>query len=446
MLTSRGKQKMETLIKLIKSRKALIGIIGLGYAGLPLVIRFGEEGFNIKGFDIDENKVKKLNSGKSYIKHIKEEHIQSLIKTGQFIATSDFSLLKEIDCIIICVPTPLTDKKEPDLTYVINTAGEIAAYLRAGQIISLESTTYPGTTEEILLPEFSARGFLAGKDFFLVFSPEREDPANPYYYTGNIPKVIGGITENCLKAGKALYEQVVDRVIPVSSTKVAEMSKLLENIYRSVNIALVNELKILCDRMDIDIWEVIEAASTKPFGFTPFYPGPGLGGHCIPVDPFYLSWKAKEYGFNTRFIELAGEVNVSMPSYVVNKVIDGLNEKEKSLKGSRILLLGMAYKKDVDDRRESPGLAIFKILQDKGAAIFYNDPHIPYIRGLRSYNYNISSVELTEELLKSMDVTLIVTDHSSYDYEWIVNNSQLVVDTRNGTKHVRKNRNKIIKA
>jgi len=437
---------METLIKLIKSRKALIGIIGLGYAGLPLVIRFGEEGFNIKGFDIDENKVKKLNSGKSYIKHIKEEHIQSLIKTGQFIATSDFSLLKEIDCIIICVPTPLTDKKEPDLTYVINTAGEIAAYLRAGQIISLESTTYPGTTEEILLPEFSARGFLAGKDFFLVFSPEREDPANPYYYTGNIPKVIGGITENCLKAGKALYEQVVDRVIPVSSTKVAEMSKLLENIYRSVNIALVNELKILCDRMDIDIWEVIEAASTKPFGFTPFYPGPGLGGHCIPVDPFYLSWKAKEYGFNTRFIELAGEVNVSMPSYVVNKVIDGLNEKEKSLKGSRILLLGMAYKKDVDDRRESPGLAIFKILQDKGAAIFYNDPHIPYIRGLRSYNYNISSVELTEELLKSMDVTLIVTDHSSYDYEWIVNNSQLVVDTRNGTKHVRKNRNKIIKA
>jgi len=437
---------MKTLIELIKSRKALIGIIGLGYVGLPLVIRFGEEGFNIKGFDIDESKVKKLNSGKSYIKHIKEEHIQSLIKNGKFEATSDFSRLKEVDCIIICVPTPLTDKKEPDLTYVINTAGEIACYLRRGQIISLESTTYPGTTEEILLPRFSEKGFIAGKDFFLVFSPEREDPANPYYYTRNIPKVIGGITENCLEAGKILYEQVIDRVIPVSSTKVAEMSKLLENIYRSVNIALVNELKILCDRMGIDIWEVIEAASTKPFGFTPFYPGPGPGGHCIPVDPFYLSWKAREYGFNTRFIELAGEVNISMPSYVVNKIIEGLNEKEKSLKGSRILLLGMAYKKNVDDKRESPGLAIFKILKNNGAEVFYNDPHIPCISGLRAYNYNISSVKLTEELVKSMDVTVIVTDHSSYDYEWIVNNSNLVVDTRNGTKHVRENRHKIIKA
>ena len=436
----------EKLLKKIKNKSAKIGVIGLGYVGLPLVIRFGEENFNITGFDIDEKKVTKLNEGKSYIKHIKSEKINLLVEKKQFRATSDFSELKKVDCIIICVPTPLTDKKQPDLTYIDNTTQQISAYLKKGHLISLESTTYPGTTDERLLPVFSEKGLKGGKDFFLVFSPEREDPANPNYYTSNTPKVVGGTTENCLELGKTLYEQIVDRVVPVSSTRVAELSKLLENIYRSVNIALVNELKILCDKMEIDIWEVINAASTKPFGFTPFYPGPGLGGHCIPIDPFYLSWKAREYNFATKFIELAGEVNVSIPSYVVGKVIYGLNEIEKSLKGSKILILGVAYKKDVDDTRESPALAIMKILKDRGAEVSYNDPNVPRICGLRAYDYDIYSAELTEELLKETDVVLIVTDHSAYDYEWIVKNSNLIVDSRNATGSVKEGQEKIIKA
>jgi len=424
----------EKLLDLIKTKKASIGVIGLGYVGLPLVIRFGEEGFTIRGFDIDKEKVKKLNNGESYIKHIKAGNIKKLTDKKQFTATTDFSELSHTDCIIICVPTPLTQKKEPDLTYVDNTADDIAKYLRKGHLISLESTTYPGTTEERLLTKFTEKGFEVGKDFFLLFSPEREDPANPYYYTRNTPKVVGGTTEKCLELGVALYGQIIDKVVTVSSTKVAEMSKLLENIYRSVNIALVNELKILCDKMGIDIWEVIDAATTKPFGFTPFYPGPGLGGHCIPIDPFYLSWKAKEYDFNTRFIELAGEINTSMPAYVVSKVMDALNEREKSLKGSKVLILGVAYKKDTDDTRESPGLAIMKILGKKGAKVLYNDPHVPEIRGLRAYDYDMTSTELTEELLKEMDVVLIITNHNVYDYEWITEYSNLIIDTRNATR------------
>ena len=346
------------LTEKIKNRSARIGVIGLGYVGLPLVIRYCEEGFHVTGFDIDSRKVEKLNAGESYIKHIAPDRIRQIKSKGLFEATTDYSQLTKMDCVIICVPTPLKKNKEPDLSYVESTSDEIAKRLRRGQLVSLESTTYPGTTREILLPKFEKKGLKVGKDFYLIFSPEREDPGNPEFNTKNIPKVVGGITSACAEAGKALYEQTIDRVIPVSSPEVAEFTKLLENIFRGVNIALVNELKILADRMGIDIWEVIEASSTKPFGFMPFYPGPGLGGHCIPIDPFYLSWKAKEYDFRTRFIELAGEINTGMPNYVVSRIIDGLNKDGKCLKNSRILILGVAYKKDTDDIRESPGVEI----------------------------------------------------------------------------------------
>ena len=350
-----------------------------------------------------------------------------------------------MDCVIICVPTPLKKNKEPDLSYVKITSDEIAKYLRKGQLISLESTTYPGTTREILLPRFESKKLKVGKDFFLVFSPEREDPGNPEYHTKNIPKVVGGMTHQCTKAGKALYEQTIDRVITVSSPEVAEFTKLLENIFRGVNIALVNEMKMLADKMGIDIWEVIEASSTKPFGFMPFYPGPGLGGHCIPIDPFYLSWKAKEYDFNTRFIELAGEVNIGMPHYVVSRIIDGLNRNGKCLRNSNILILGVAYKKDSDDARESPGIEIIDMLKEKGATVDYNDPHIPSFPGMRHYpNLSMKSVELSKKRLNKYDCVVIITNHSQYDYPWIVKNSRLLVDTRNATAKI-KNR-KIIKA
>ncbi len=353
------------LVKKIKSREARIGIIGLGYVGLPLVIRYCEEGFHVTGFDIDSRKVEKLNAGESYIKHIAPDRIREIKSKGLFEATTDYSQLTKMDCVIICVPTPLKKNKEPDLSYVESTSDEIAKRLRRGQLVSLESTTYPGTTREILLPKFEKKGLKVGKDFYLIFSPEREDPGNPEFNTKNIPKVVGGITSACAEAGKALYEQTIDRVIPVSSPEVAEFTKLLENIFRGVNIALVNELKILADRMGIDIWEVIDASSTKPFGFMPFYPGPGLGGHCIPIDPFYLSWKAREYDFRTRLIELAGEINTGMPNYVVSRIIDSLNKDGKCLKNSKILILGVAYKKDTDDIRESPGVEIIEILKRK---------------------------------------------------------------------------------
>src|SRR5689334_8101940 len=340
------------VIELIRSRKARIGVVGLGYVGLPLVLRFGEEHFSVLGFDVDPEKVRKLTAGESYIRHIPAEKIKALVTAKQFEPTTDFSRLKEADCIIICVPTPLTEKKDPDLQYIEKTADSIAATLRKGQLVSLESTTYPGTTEEVLLTRFRKTGLEVGKDYFLVFSPEREDPGNPRFSTRTIPKVVGGVTQSCLETGQTLYAQVIDRVVTVSSTRAAELVKLLENIYRCVNIALVNELKLLTDRMNIDLWEVIDAASTKPFGFTPFYPGPGLGGHCIPIDPFYLSWKAKEFDFSTRFIQLAGEINTAIPHYVVERTASALNDRGKPVKGSKILILGVAYKKDIDDVRE----------------------------------------------------------------------------------------------
>jgi len=435
-----------SLINKIKSHDARIGIIGLGYVGLPLVIRFGEESFNVTGLDIDNNKIDKLNQGQSYINHIPSEKIKKLISSKKFHATTDYSKIKDIDCIIICVPTPLNDNKEPNLIYIENTAEQISKNINKNQLISLESTTYPGTTREILLSRFEKNGFKVGKDFFLIYSPEREDPANKKYNTKNIPKVVGGITPACIKLGKALYEQIVDTVVAVSSPEVAELTKLLENIYRSVNIALVNELKVLTGKMGIDIWEVIKASSTKPFGFKPFYPGPGLGGHCIPIDPYYLSWKAKEVDFNTRFIELAGEVNTSMPDYIVSKVDDALNTKSKCLKNSKILILGVAYKKDVDDIRESPALEIINILKNKRVNVFYNDPFVPSIPKLRKYNFDMDSIKLHDNTIKKMDAVVIVTDHSSYDYEWIVKNAKIVIDTRNATQNVKINRHKIIKA
>jgi len=433
------------LIKKIRDRKARIGIIGLGYVGLPLVIRFCEEGFSVIGFDIDPVKINRLRNGRSYIGNIPSSKVKNLISGGLFTATTNYSILRSVDCIIICVPTPLKKNREPDLSYIEKTSEEISKNLRKGHLISLESTTYPGTTREVLLPVFSRKNLKVGKDFSLVFSPEREDPGNPKYGTKNIPKVIGGITSQCTRTGKALYDQVIDRVIAVSSPEVAEFTKLLENIFRSVNIALVNELKILCDRMGIDIWEIIEASSTKPFGFMPFYPGPGLGGHCIPIDPFYLSWRAKEYDFNTRFIELAGDVNTSMPEYVASKVAGALNDKGKPLKGSRILVLGVAYKKDTDDIRESPGVEIIDILTSRGSKVDYHDPYIPSFSGMRQYpDLKMKSIHLSDRNLKKYDCAVIVTDHTDFDYSRIVKNSKIVIDTRNATKRL-KNR-KIVKA
>lgn len=432
------------LLKNVDNCSAKVGIIGLGYVGLPLVIRFCEEGFNVLGFDIDAEKVNCISKGDSYIKHIPSKIIKAFLTKKIFSATTNMSRLKEMDVIIVCVPTPLTDKREPDMQYVENTAKEISKYLRKGQLISLESTTYPGTTEELLLPLFQKKGLMVGRDFFLVFSPEREDPGRKNFTTKTTPKVVGGITPNCLKVGEALYSKVVDIVVKVSSPRVAEMTKLLENIYRSINIALVNELKMLCDRMRIDIWEVIEAAKTKPFGFEAFYPGPGLGGHCIPVDPFYLTWKAREYNFSTRFIELAGEINTSMPYYVVQKIMDALNERGKSLNCAKVLVLGVAYKKDVDDMRESPSVHLIELLLKKGATVDYNDPYIAKIPEMRKHSLNMKSVKLSKNKIRGYDCVLIATEHSSYDYQWIVENSQLVVDTRNATGRL--NSKNIVKA
>jgi UDP-N-acetyl-D-glucosamine dehydrogenase len=427
-----------TLREKINSKQALVGIIGLGYVGLPLVLRFCEAGFRVLGFDTDPHKVKQLNRGESYIKHIPSDRLSELIQPRpekpQFAATHDMGRLGEPDVLIICVPTPLTPTREPDLRYVENTTRLIANVLRPGQLICLESTTYPGTTEELMLPILSAR-LQVGRDFYLVFSPEREDPGNPHFEVKTIPKVVGGITPVCLEHGVTLYQQVVDRVVPVSSTQAAEMSKLLENIYRAVNIALINELKILCLRMGLDIFEVIEASKTKPFGFQAFYPGPGLGGHCIPIDPFYLTWKAREYDFSTRFIELAGEINTGMPHFVVERAAEVLNLHGKPLKGSQILILGIAYKKDVDDNRESPGVKIIDILKQKGALVSYHDPHVPRCSGMRHYpDLDIESVPLTSETLKQADLVLLVTDHSVLDYDWIATEARLLLDTRNAFK------------
>jgi UDP-N-acetyl-D-glucosamine dehydrogenase len=424
-----------TLAEKIDKKEALIGVIGLGYVGLPLVLRFWEVGFSVLGFDTDRHKVDHLNRGESYIKHIPGSQVAKMVgKPGdgpRFEATNDMARLAEPDALLICVPTPLTPSREPDLKYVENTTRDIAKVLRAGQLVSLESTTYPGTTAEVLLPLLGKK-LKVGEDFFLVFSPEREDPGNPSFHVQNIPKVVGGITPACRENGVALYSQVVDRVVPLSSTQAAEMTKLLENIYRAVNIALINELKVLCLRMGLNVFEVIEASKTKPFGFQAFYPGPGLGGHCIPIDPFYLTWKARQYDLSTRFIELAGEVNASMPYFVVQRVAEALNEHSKALKGSKILVLGAAYKKDVDDPRESPSLKIITLLREKGADVSYHDPHIPHLKGGRHYpGLDLRSADLTAETLGKADCVLLVTDHSAYDCAWIASHARLVVDTRN---------------
>lgn len=420
----------KTLIEKFESRKAVIGIVGLGYVGLPLLLRFHAVGFRVLGLDIDPIKVEKLNDGLSYIGHISSEQIAEA-RSSRFEATTDFSRAGETDALIICVPTPLDKNREPDLSYVTNTVDFLVPHLRCGQVISLESTTYPGTTEEELLPRVEKTGLSVGEDIFLVYSPEREDPGSKHFNPGNIPKIVGGHTATCLKVGTALYTSAIDRVVPASSTRVAEMTKLLENIFRSVNIALVNELKILCLRMGIDIHEVIRAAATKPFGYMPFYPGPGLGGHCIPIDPFYLTSKAREYDISTRFIELAGEINTAMPYFVVQRVMEAMNEHGKALKGARVLMLGIAYKKNVDDDRESPAYKLIELLKERGAEVSYNDPHIPNLRPGRKYNFGLASVELTEQTLARADCVLIATDHDSYDRDFILRHSGLIVDTRN---------------
>jgi UDP-N-acetyl-D-glucosamine dehydrogenase len=430
----------------IAKRETVVGIIGLGYVGLPLARAFSARGFRVLGFDIDTSKVRKLTDGQSYIRQIPSEAIRQMRHAG-FEATDRFDRLNEPDAILICVPTPLTSAREPDLTFVVNSAQAVSAQLRQGQLVVLESTTYPSTTRQVVLPILEQSGLSAGRDFFLAFSPEREDPGNETHSVSTIPKVVGGLEATSTELAATLYGAVVAKVVRVSSPEVAEATKILENTYRAINIALVNEMKVLYDRMDIDVWEVIDAAKTKPFGFQAFYPGPGLGGHCIPIDPFYLTWVARQYGMTTRFIELAGEVNTSMPAYVVSRVADALNERSKPVKGSRVVLLGMAYKKDVDDPRESPGFELMDLLVRKGAQVSYNDPHIPELPRMRHYPHlRMTSRELSPEFLSAQDCILIVTDHSAYDYQSIVRHSRLVVDTRNATRNVAECREKIVRA
>lgn len=420
---------LQTLTGKLDRKTATIGVIGLGYVGLPLSLRLSQVGFKVLGFDIDPDKPGKINAGHSYISHISAEAIRSAIEKG-LTATTDFSVAETCDALILCVPTPLNRYRVPDLSFVINTLESLLPFVKPGQVMSLESTTYPGTTEEELKPRLERSGLTIGEDFFLVYSPEREDPGNREFTTQTIPKICGGTTPNCLEVGLALYGQVVDKVVPVSSTRAAEMTKLLENIHRAVNIGLVNEMKMVADKMDIDIHEVIAAAATKPFGFVPYYPGPGLGGHCIPIDPYYLTWKAREYSVNTRFIELAGEVNRYMPHWVVGKVAEGLNRHKKSINGSRILIMGIAYKKNVDDMRESPAVEIMQLLTDQGAHIAYSDPYVPVFPPMRNYAFELESLEPDSGVIARYDCVVIATNHDAFDYEMIRQHSQLIVDTR----------------
>ncbi|MBF0309792.1 MAG: nucleotide sugar dehydrogenase [Magnetococcales bacterium] len=419
----------KTLLQKIADRRAVVGIVGLGYVGLPLVFRFLEVGFRVVGFDVDERKVEMLHRGEGYIAHLDVSGLPAQATAGNFRATSDFSLASQVDAVLLCVPTPLNRNREPDLSFVMQSTLAVLPHMTPGSLLSLESTTYPGTTEELLRPAVEKRGFRIGEDFFLVFSPEREDPGNKGFSTHTIPKVCGGTTPACLEVGCALYSGVIEKVVPVSSTAAAEMTKILENTYRAVNIALVNELKMVADRMGLDIFEVIKAAATKPFGFAPFFPGPGLGGHCIPIDPFYLTWKAREYDINTRFIELAGEVNTSMPDYVIHKVIHALNHHRKPVKGSRILLLGIAYKKNVDDMRESPSLLLMERLLGLGAEVDYADPHVPSLRATRAYDFRKQSVAVGEDV-SSYDCVLVATDHDLFDWDLICRKARLIVDAR----------------
>lgn len=417
------------LAKKLRSKEAVIGIMGLGYVGVPLALRYNDEDYKVIGFDVDKEKIKCWESGIGYIKHIPPEKFKNAKSKG-FVATSDFSRVKDVDAIIICVPTPLNKYREPDLSFIISTMENILPYIKHNQVISLESTTYPGTTEEEIVTRVEKNGFKVGKDFFVVFSPEREDPGNNKFTTVDIPKVVGGVTKQCLEVGIALYGNIIKKLVPVSSVRVAEMTKLLENIHRSVNIGLVNEMKIVADKMGIDIHEVIDAAATKPFGFTPYYPGPGLGGHCIPIDPFYLTWKAREYGLHTRFIELAGEINDQMIRWVVDKVIDGLNQHGKPLKGSKVLIIGLAYKKNIEDTRESPSVEIIELLAENKAVIAYYDPYVSTFPKMRKHHFNLKSIDLTIENIKSYDCIIIATDHDNIDYNLIQQHAQLIVDTR----------------
>lgn len=438
---------LDALLAKIKTGTARVAVMGLGYVGLPLVRLFASKGFSVIGFDIDESKVASLSAGRSYIKSVPSAFIAAKIAEGTLSFSSDFKKLALADAVIVCVPTPLTMDGKPDVSSIRQTAKAIGASLRRGQLVSLESTSYPGTTREIMKPELERRGLKAGRDFFLAFSPEREDPGNKQFTMEQIPKIVGGNDEFSRKAAVTLYGMGIARVVEVSSCEAAEAAKLLENIYRCVNIALVNELKMCFDRMGIDAWEVINAASTKPFGFQAFYPGPGLGGHCIPIDPFYLSWKAREYQFNTRFIDLAGELNVQMPYYVIAKLEEALRRTGKSLDGASIMMLGLAYKKDIDDPRESPSFKLLELLEQKGAGVVYNDPEIPSFPTMRHYKHlKVKSVPLTPETLSACDAALIVTDHSAFDYDSIVRHANLVIDTRNATHAVKEHREKIVRA
>ena len=417
------------LIEKLQNKSAVIGIVGLGYVGVPLILSYSEVGYKVIGYDIDAHKVSRLNQGHSYIEHLSSLRVSKALEQG-FEATTDFLRVGEADAVILCVPTPLSKYREPDLSFVIGTVNTILPHLRKGQALSLESTTYPGTTEEELLPRLESAGFKVGEDIFLIYSPEREDPGNPTFQTRNIPKIVGGHTSVCSEVGKALYELAIDQVVPVSSTKSAEMTKLLENIHRAVNIGLVNEMKVVADRMGIDIYEVIRAASTKPFGFTPYYPGPGLGGHCIPIDPFYLTWKAREYGVNTRFIELAGEVNVNMPRWVITKTMDALNERSKAIRGAKVLVLGVAYKKNVDDMRESPAVVLMELLKERGAIVEYTDPYVSVFPKMREHSFNLTSIDPTPDNISSYDLLLLATDHSNFDYDLFQQHAKLIIDTR----------------
>ncbi len=417
------------LISKIKNREATIGIIGLGYVGLPLVLRFAEKSFKVIGFDIDKTKVQKLNNSESYLKHIPSSTITDAVNNG-FTATSDWTRISDCDAILICVPTPLGPHKEPNLQYVDSTLNFMNPYFRAGQLLILESTSYPGTTEEKLIPVVKKQGFTVGKDFFVGFSPEREDPGNTKFSIKDIPKVVSGVTNECLSVIVALYDSVVTKTVPVSSTRTAEMTKLLENIHRAVNIGLVNELKMVADKMGIDIYEVINASATKPFGFTPFYPGPGLGGHCIPIDPFYLTWKAREYGIHTRFIELAGEINAGMPEWVVNKAAVTLAQQGRDLQGSNVLFLGVAYKKNVDDLRETPVFRLMELIIEREAHVDYYDPYVPQLTKTRDYDFQMSSIDLSAEKLANYDLVILTTDHDEFDYDFIKKEAKLIIDTR----------------
>ncbi len=418
------------LIERLNGRTAVIGIVGLGYVGLPLARRYLEAGYPVRGLDVDARKPEALLAGRSYIEHIDAGYFAEAARSGKFDATTDYARAAECDAVVLCVPTPLNDHREPDLSYVVGSVEQVVPHMRAGMVLSLESTTYPGTTEEELRPRLEAAGFAVGEDVFLVYSPEREDPGNPDFSTRAIPKVCGGSTESCLEVGLALYGGVIDQVIPVSSTRAAEMTKILENSYRAVNIALVNELKLVAERMGIDIFEVIRAAATKPFGFKPFFPGPGLGGHCIPIDPFYLTWKAREYGIATKFIELAGEVNTTMPDYVVARVAEALNTHGRPVKGSKVLVLGIAYKKNVDDMRESPSVALIEKLRDRGAEVSYADPHVPVFPKMRRHHFDLKSRELTAESLAGVDCVVVATDHDRFDWDLIGRHARLLVDAR----------------